>query len=157
VSLHPAADIDILKGFHKAQETKRVKAMDNWIPFGEGEYLVEQALLVTVNDSAVAVDDMIVEIYADQQGQRHLRGRGRVRNILMVELLEDSDDLDLLLDFGEGFKFLLKEPNLHAGKVFSPDVKSVLQFTPQNPWQQIPPDEFEALLSRLRILTSFHP
>jgi len=119
--------------------------------------LVEQALLVTVNDSAVTVDDVIVEIYADQQGQRHLRGRGRVRNILMVELLEDSDDLDLLLDFGDELKFLLKEPILKAGKVFSPDVRSVLQFTPQNPWQQIPPDEFEALLSRLRILTSFHP
>ncbi len=115
---------------------------------------MEQALLVTANDSAVAVDDMIVEIYADQQGQRYLRGRGRVRNILMVELLEDSDDLDLLLDFGDELKFLLKEPILKAGKVFSPDVRSVLQFTPQNPWQQIPPDEFEALLSRLRILTS---
>ena len=127
--------------------------MDNWIPFGEGEYLVEQALLVAANDSAVAVDNVVIEVYADQRGQRYLKGRGRFRNILMVELLEDSDDLDLLLDFGDELKFLLKEPILKAGKVFSPDVRSVLQFFPQTPWQQIPPDEFNNLLSRLRILS----
>ena len=127
--------------------------MDNWIPFGEGEYLVEQALLVGANDSAVAVDNVVIEVYADQRQQRYLKGRGRFRNILMVELLEDSDDLDLLLDFGDELKFLLKEPILKAGKVFSPDVRSVLQFFPQTPWQQIPPDEFNNLLSRLRILS----
>lgn len=127
--------------------------MDNWIPFAEGEYLVDQALLVTADDSAVEVEDVVVEIYADQRGLRYLNGRGRVRNILMIELLDDSDDLDLLLDFGTEFKYLLKEPNLQAGKVFSPDVKSVLRFTPQNPWRQIPQIEFEDLLSRLRILS----
>ena len=126
--------------------------MENWIPLGEGEYLVEQALLVAANDSAVAVDDAVVEVYADQRGQRYLKGWGRVRNILMVELLEDSDDLDLLLDFGDEFKFLLKEPILQAGKVFSPDARSVLQFYPQTPWQQIPPNEFDGLMSRLRVL-----
>lgn len=127
--------------------------MDNWIPFGEGEYLVEQALLMAANDRAVAVDNVVIEVYADQRKQRYLKGRGRLRNILMVELLEDSDDLDLLLDFGGEHKFLLKEPILKAGKVFSPDVRSVLQFFPQTPWQQIPPDEFNTLLSRLRILS----
>ena len=127
--------------------------MENWIPLGEGEYLVEQALLVAANESAVAVDDVVVEVYADQRGQRYLKGRGRVRNILMVELLEDSDDLDLLLDFGDEFKFLLKEPILQAGKVFSPDIRSVLQFFPQTAWRQIPQTEFDDLMSRLRLLT----
>ena len=127
--------------------------MDNWIPFGEGEYLVEQALLMAANDRAVAVDNVVIEVYADQRKQRYLKGRGRLRNILMVELLEDSDDLDLLLDFGDELKFFLKEPILKAGKVFSPDVRSVLQFFPQTPWQQIPPDEFNNLLSLLRILS----
>ncbi|MEE4263609.1 MAG: hypothetical protein V2I56_13035 [Desulfobacteraceae bacterium] len=126
--------------------------MDNWIPFGEGEYLVEQALLVAANDCAVAVDSVLVEVYADQRGQRYLKGRGRIRNILMVELLEDSDDLDLLLDFGDEFKFLLKEPIIHAGKVFSPDARSVFQFNPQTPWQQIAPTEFDDRISRLRLL-----
>jgi hypothetical protein len=129
------------------------KNMDNWIPFPDGEYLVEQALLITAEDRAVTVEDVIVEVYSDQQGQRYLRGRGRVRNILMVELLEDSDDLDLLLDFGEEFKFMLKVPNIQVGKVFSPDVKSALQFTPQIPWHQIQQTEFEGILSRLLILS----
>ena len=127
--------------------------MNNWIPFTEGEYLVEQALLVAGEDRAVSVEDVIVEVYSDQRGQRYLRGRGRVRNILMVELLEDSDDLDLLLDFGEEFKFLLKVPNIKVGKVFSPDVKSTLQFIPKIPWHQIQQAEFEDILSRLRILS----
>jgi hypothetical protein len=127
--------------------------MDNWIPFGEGEYLVEQALLVAASDTAVAVDNVVIEVYEDQQGCRHLKGRGRIRNILMIELLEDSDDLDLLLDFGGEFKFLLKEPTLQAGKVFSPDARSVLLFIPQTPWQQVPPTEFDDLMARLRLLT----
>ena len=127
--------------------------MNNWIPFTEGEYLVEQALLVAGEDRAVSVEDVIVEVYSDRRGQRYLRGRGRVRNILMVELLEDSDDLDLLLDFGEEFKFLLKVPNLQVGKVFSPDVKSALQFTPKIPWHQIQQTEFGDILSRLHILS----
>ena len=126
--------------------------MINWIPFSDGEYLVEQALLLAGQDHAVSVEGVIVEVYSDRRGQRYLRGRGRVRNILMVELLEDRDDLDLLLDFGEEFKFLLKEPNLQVGKVFSPDVKSALQFTPKIPWRQIQQTEFGEILSGLQIL-----
>ena len=127
--------------------------MNNWIPFTDGEYLVEQALLLAGDSRAVAVENVIVEVYSDQRGQRYLRGRGRVRNILMVELLENSDDLDLLLDFGEEFKFLLKVPNLQVGKVFSPDVKSALQFTPKIPWHQMQQTEFGDILSRLHILS----
>ena len=127
--------------------------MINWIPFSDGEYLVEQTLLLAGQEHAVSVEGVIVEVYSDRQGQRHLRGRGRVRNILMVELLEDRDELDLLLDFGEEFKFLLKEPNLQVGKVFSPDVKSALQFTPKIPWRQIQQTEFGEILSRLHILS----
>ena len=126
--------------------------MDNWIPFAEGEYLVDQALLVADNQNAMLVEDAIIEVYANQRGQRYLKGRGRIRNILMVELHNDSDDLDLLLDFGDEFKYLLKVPNLQSGKVFSPDVKSMLQFTPQTPWLQLPLDEYDRLLSRLQIL-----
>jgi hypothetical protein len=126
--------------------------MDNWIPFAEGEYLVDQALLVADNQNAMLVEDAIIEVYSDQRGQRYLKGSGRIRNILMIELLDDSDDLDLLLDFGDEFKYLLKVPNLQSGKVFSPDVKSILQFTPQTPWLQLPLDKYDRLLSRLQIL-----
>ena len=126
--------------------------MENWIPFAEGEYLVDEALLVADNRNAVLVENAIIEVYSGPRGQRNLRGRGRIRNILMIELLEDSDDLDMLLDFGDEYKYLLKVPNLQSGKVFSPEVKSVLQFTPRSPWQQIPQDEYNSLLSRLRFL-----
>jgi hypothetical protein len=127
--------------------------MNNWIPFVDGEYLVDQALLLAAEDRAVAIDEVIVEVYSDPKGQRHLRGRGRVRNTLMVELLRDSDELDLLLDFGGEFKFLLEAPNLQAGKVFSPDVKSTLQFIPIIPWHQMDPPAYEAKLVKLKILT----
>ena len=127
--------------------------MDNWIPFAEGEYLVERALLVADNHNAVPVEDAVIEVYADQWGRRYLMGRGRIRNILMVELLDDSDDLDLLLDLGDDYKYLLKMPNLQSGKVFSPDVKSSLQFRPQAPWQQLSREEYNHLLSRLRLLS----
>ena len=127
--------------------------MDNWIPFAEGEYLADQALLVADNQNAMLVEDAIIEVYANQRGQRYLKGRGRIRNILMVELLGDCDDLDLLLDFGDEFKYFLKVPNLQSGKVFSPDVKSILQFTPQTPWLQLPLDEYDRLLSRLQIIS----
>ncbi len=126
--------------------------MENWIPFAEGEYLVDEALLVAENRNAVRVENAIIEVYSGSEGRRYLKGRGRIRNILMIELLEDSDDLDMLLDFGDEYKYLLKMPNLQSGKVFSPNVKSVLQFTPLTPWQKIPQDEFNKLLSRLRIL-----
>ena len=127
--------------------------MDNWIPFTEGEYLVDQALLVADNHHAVRVEDAVIEVHADQLGRRYLKGRGRIRNILMVELLDDSDDLDLLLDLGDEYKYLLKVPNLQSGKVFSPDVKSVLHFRPQTPWQHLRLDEYNQLLSRLRLLS----
>ena len=127
--------------------------MTNWIPFIEGEYLAEQAFLVTPDASAAALDNTIIQVYLDRQGQRHLKGRSRIRNMLMVELLEDNDDLDLVLDFGKEFKYRLKQPELQTGKVFAPDAKSTLWFTPNSPWELIPPNEFEALLSRLKLLS----
>ena len=121
--------------------------MTNWIPFVEGEYLVEQAFLSASDGSATALENTIIEVYSDRQGNRHLKGHSRIRNLHMVALLEDSDDLDIILDF----KYLLKQPELQSGKVFSPDAKSTLWFTPNSPWQQIQPSEFEALLSGLKL------
>lgn len=126
--------------------------MDNWIPFAEGEYQVDDALLLANDQRAVIIENVIVEIYADSRGRRYLKGRGRIRNVLMVELLENSDNLDLLLDFGDEYKYLLVRPILQSGKIFAPEVKSVLQFVPDTPWRQLPEDEFKRLMSDLQVI-----
>ena len=127
--------------------------MAQWIPFIEGEYLVDQAYLLAADESAAALEDVIVEVYPDRQGIRHLKGHCRVRNMSMIELLEDNDDLDLLLDFGDEFKYRLKAPELNAGKVFSPSAKSTLWFAPTLPWEQVPQKDFTDLISRLRMIS----
>ena len=127
--------------------------MTQWIPFTEGEYLVDQAYLLAADDSAAALENVIVEVYSDRRGIRHLKGHCRVRNMLMIELLEDNDDLDLLLDFGDEFKYRLKAPELNAGKVFSPSAKSTLWFAPSIPWEQIPEKDFVELVSRLHLIS----
>ena len=126
--------------------------MDDWIPFVEGEYLAEQAFILAPNNRAVALEDPVIEIYLDAQGKKQLKGRGRIRNILMVELLEDDDRLDLILDLGQEFKYRLMAPVLQGGKVFAPDVKSMLNFAPVKPWEDIVAADFEAFLSQIQFL-----
>jgi hypothetical protein len=126
--------------------------MANWIPFVEGEYSVEQALIIAPDNRAVAVEDAVIEVYAGPQQQRYLKGSGRIQNILLVELLEDTDDLDLILDLGDEFKYRLSKPELQSGKFFAPDAKSSLQFRPSAAWEQIPQADFEQLISRIEII-----
>ena len=126
--------------------------MASWIPFVEGEYIVEQAFIIAPDDRAVAVENAVIEVYAAPGGGRQLKGSGRLRNILLVELLEDHDELELILDLGDEFKYRLIKPELRSGKFFSPDAKSTLKFRPSAPWEQIAQADFEELMSRLRIL-----
>jgi hypothetical protein len=126
--------------------------MEDWVPFKEGEYLAERAFLLAADDTAILVEDAIISVFLNRRGQRQLNGLCRVRNVLMVDMLDEHDDIDLVLDFGEEFKYLLKTPALKAGKVFAPDVKSTLQFVPREPWTQLAVDAFEALWSRSRFL-----
>ena len=127
--------------------------MANWIPFAEGEYLVEQAYIITPADRAAVIEDAFIEVFATAQGRRHLKGSGRVQNRFLVELLEDHDDLDLILDLGDEFKYRLIKPELQSGKFFSPGAKSTIQFRPVEPWQQIPSDDFKSLTSRIKIIS----
>lgn len=126
--------------------------MKNWIPFEDGEYLVEQALVVAPDFSAVKVERVIVRVSTGRGGIRFMSGRGFVHNMLLVELLELHDDLDMVLDFGAEFKYRLKTPELTSGKVFTPNVKAALQFAPRMPWDQIAVDDFRDLESRLKLL-----
>lgn len=127
--------------------------MRDWVPFMEGEYIVERAFLVGQNGDAALLEDAVIEVFKDNSGLRRLRGRGRIRNVLMVELLDDNDVLNLALDLGEEFRYLLASPDIQAGKVFSEDVKSVLKFVPDSPWRHMTDGEFETFLSRLKIIS----
>ena len=127
-------------------------ATGSWIPFVEGEYIVERAFIIAQDGRAVAVENAFIEVYAAPGGDRHLQGSGRLCNILLVELLEDHDDLELILDLGDEFKYRLIKPDLQSGKFFSPDAKSTLKFRPSAPWEQIPQADFDKILSRLKIL-----
>ena len=123
--------------------------MAEWIPFEEGEYWVEQAFLVSPTQTAIALENPVIEIGKSPLGGRYLKGQGMVRNLMVVELLEDHDRLDILLDLGGDFKYQLHAPQVSGGKVFAPDVKSTLQFAPQEPWQQLSVEEFNAAVRSL--------
>ena len=127
--------------------------MSNWIAFLEGEYAVEQAFIIAPDDNAVMIEDAVIEVFRGSGGQRQLKGSGRIRNIHLVELLEDYDDLDLILDLGDEFKYRLKKPALQSGKFFAPDAKSTLHFRPAVPWEQIPQADFKNLISRLKVIS----
>ncbi len=126
--------------------------MSDWIPFENATYLAEQAFLIAEDHTAVALDKTVITVYTGKGGKQHLKGSGLVRNALVVELLEESDDLDLILDFGNEFKYRLTAPKITSGKVFAPDVKSTLQFVPTSPWQQIPESSFGELLGKIHFL-----
>jgi len=103
--------------------------MKDWIPFENATYLAEQAFLVAEDNSATLLEQTIINVYTGSGGKRSFSGTGLIRNILLVELLEEN-----------------------AGKVFSPNIKSSIQFSPTAPWHQVPESEFDVLLSRLKFL-----
>ena len=126
--------------------------MGDWIPFENATYLVNQAYLFGGDKTAALLEKTSIEVYTGRNGRKHLKGSSLVQNMLLVELLEENDDLDLLLDLGESFKYLMKKPNITAGKVFSPNVKSFLQFEPVAPWEPISESEFTKLTAGFKLL-----
>jgi hypothetical protein len=128
--------------------------MEEWIPFAEGRYLAERALLLAVDERALELEETILEIAEGPGGKRRMSGRGRAPNALMVELLEEGYELDLLLDFGGEFKFRLRAPSIQGGKVFAPGVRSFVQFVPRSPWEPVAEGDFNSLMTRIRILTA---
>lgn len=127
--------------------------MSDWIPFENAIYLVERAFLVADDNSAALLEKTSIEVYTGRNGKKRLKGSGLVQNMLLVELLEENDDLDLILDLGENFKYLMKKPNITTGKVFTPNVKSHLQFDPVSPWEQISESEFAKLTNSFKLLS----
>ena len=126
--------------------------MEDWIPFENATYLVNQAYLFGGDNTAALLEKTSIEVYTGRNGRKHLKGSSLVQNMLLVELLEENDDVDLLLDLGKSFKYLMKKPNITAGKVFSPNVKSFLQFEPAAPWKPISESEFIKLTAGFKLL-----
>ncbi len=134
-----------------------IKQMADWIPFEDGRYRVNEAFLVAASEAAVVLDNPYIEIFTGRTGKRWLKGGSLVQNLLVVELLDESDSLDILLNLTEEFKFILRKPEIQAGKVFAPDVKSSLKFMPVAPWEPVTPDEFRKICSRLRLQNGSMP
>jgi hypothetical protein len=126
--------------------------VNDWISFENATYLVEKAFLVADDNTAVSLERTSIEVYTGQGGKKRLKGSGLIQNTLMVALLEESDDLDLILDLGGEFKYLMKAPKITSGKFFLPNVKSHLRFDPIAPWNQISGAEFEKRVDALKLL-----
>lgn len=126
--------------------------MEQWVPFGEGEYIVERAFLTSPEGTAVGVENAVIEVFTDAKGVRGVRGTGMVRPFHMVELHEETDDIDLYIDLGHDFKYRMAKPVLQAGKVFSPEVQSLMQFYPRSPWEPVSVDAFADRVSELDFL-----
>jgi hypothetical protein len=126
--------------------------MEQWIPFAEGEYWVEKAYLITSVMTATPLEEATLEIYTGRDGIRRMRGTAKVKNLMVVKLLEDNDDLHLLIDLGEEFKYLMEHPELQAGKVFSPHVNAVVKFSPKKQWKQLSEIEFTDIIDSLQFV-----
>lgn len=126
--------------------------MGHWIPFADGEYWVEKAYLTTSFQTATPLEEATLEVYTGRDGVRRMRGSAKVKNIMIVKLLEDNDDLHLLMDLGEEFKYFMEHPEIQAGKVFSPDVKAVLKFSPKREWKKLTQEEFKTVIEGLEFV-----
>ncbi|MEN8752167.1 MAG: hypothetical protein AB1Z18_05275 [Desulfobacterales bacterium] len=140
-------------GVRAEYEPLEMKMVTDWIPFEDGRYSVPEAFLVTSGNAAVELHSPYIEIFTGRNGKRWLKGGSLVQNLLMVELMEESDDLNILLNAGEDFGFLMQSPEIQAGKVFSPSVRSSLKFMPTEPWQPLTPAEFRQLKSVIKLIS----
>ena len=113
---------------------------------------MEKAFILAADNTAAVLEKATITVYTGKGGKKRISGSGRIHNILLVQLLEDHDDVDLILDLGGEFKYYLTSPDIGAGKVFSPDTQSSIQFSPTSPWRQMPDAEFDALVDQLKIL-----
>ncbi|MEE9121349.1 MAG: hypothetical protein V3U56_08685 [Syntrophobacteria bacterium] len=99
------------------------------IDLPEGLYEVDQAYLVDAGRNRLSLRNVTFEIWLDKKGRKQLRGRGLINIFNFSEMLEDSEDVDLVLRFFDDYFLWLKEPAIQAGKVFEPTTESSCIFT----------------------------
>ena len=126
--------------------------MTQWVTFQEGQYIVERAFLTTPDGSAIPVEEAVLEVYEGPGGRRRLRGWGMIYPQGMVNLMDETEALDLLIDLGGAFKYRLSAPELHSGKVFSPAVRSMMRFFPSQPWEALEQKDFETAVEALTVI-----
>lgn len=126
--------------------------MAHQILIEEGVYPAEEAFLLTSGQTGMVLENTGIEVYLDRAGQRCVRGHAQAVNLSLVQLLEDHDEVDMLFDLGGQFKYLMKAPVLKAGKVFSPDVKSIIHFVSQSPLEKLPEDDYRRIRDQLALV-----
>ena len=124
--------------------------MAHYTMIEEGTYPIEAAFLYNADHCAVTLEDGMIEVYRNGDNERRLRGSGRAFNRLIIELLEDHDDMNLLLDLGDSFRYVLESPLIRAGR--SLDARGLVHFAAESPLRKLDGDAFETLRSRLRLL-----
>ncbi|WP_373501686.1 hypothetical protein [Desulfococcus sp.] len=126
--------------------------MTEWVPFENGEYIVLEAFLMTPDHKAAGIEKAYIEVSTGPGGRKRVMGKGLIQPFSIVTLHEEHDAIDLVVDLGGEFKYRLKEPVLKSGKVFSPDINSLVQFFPSRPWEQISREEFHEIRKDLNFL-----
>jgi hypothetical protein len=116
----------------------------------QGTYIIEEAFVITPNEPrrGIVLRDAFLEV--EEEGNRKMvHGRATVHNLSLVELFEDNEQLDMIINMGEGFKFYLKNPIIQAGKVFSPAVFSTMRFIPTDSFDHIPDAEYSIIVNSI--------
>jgi hypothetical protein len=127
--------------------------MTEWVPFENGEYIVLEAFLMTPDQQATGIEKAYIEVSTGPGGRRHVMGKGMARPFWIVEMHEENEVIDLVIDLGGEFKYLLREPILKSGKVFSPTTNALVQFFPSGPWEQISEEEFQEIKAGLGFIS----
>lgn len=112
------------------------------IDLPEGLYEVDQAYLVDAGRNRLSLRNVTFEIWLDKKGRKQLRGRGLINIFNFSEMLEDSEDVDLVLRFFDDYFLWLKEPAIQAGKVFEPTTESSCIFTVGESISQVSQEQF---------------
>ena len=115
------------------------------IDLPEGLYEVDQAYLVDPNRNRLPLRGATFEIWLDKQGRKQLRGRSFINNFAFVEMLGDTETVDIVLSFFDDYFLWLREPVIQVGKVFEPDTESSLIFSIGKGISSVPKEMFVQL------------
>ena len=125
----------------------------SWITIEKGFYQANRGYLATSDHThGAALSNSAIEVITGRTGDKQLHGFGRCENMLLIELLDQSDEIDVVIDLGGVYKYIFEAPDISGGKLFTPHVEATIRFVPTMPWRQIEPTQFEAGLKQITFL-----